>query len=777
MWYRIEAGIAGLLVLLIGTTIAAAGDPAPETPPAGNQADRLKQGAAFWVEAARLRDQGKLPEAIAAIEQVLVIEREHFGKTAPEEIAASLACLASLQDSIEDFAAARKSREEILSIRSRLHGPADWRTIDARLALQHTEWLAKASPQQRKELAESDRLLMQAVRLMKEGKPREAVPLAERSVSIRKQVLGDADLSYAFAAGRFAYISGKAGDYARAEQLFRQVSEILKKVLGENHPDYATNLNNLAVLYENRGDYERAEPLYRQALEIQRKVLGENHPDYAGSLNNLALLYEARGDYPRAEPLLRQALQIRKKVLGENDLDYAVSLNSLGEFYRAQGDYARAEPLLRQALEIKRRVLGENHPQFSASLNNLALLYEAQGDYARALPLLLQALEIDKKVLGENHPDYATSLNSLAGLCQDLGDYARAEMLFRQVLEIEKKTRGENHPYYAAALSNLACLYDDQGDYARAEPLYRQALEIQKKVLGENHPDYARSLNNLAKPYAAQGQYAQAEPLLRQASEIWKRVLGENHPDYAVSLNNLAALYECQGEDARAEPLFRRASAITRNHLDATAAVQSERQQLAMLQKLRWYLDSYLSLMVRTGRYTDPGYREMLAWKGIVLRRQRQLRAVGENPELAPVFAQLQRVAAQLARLAWATPDPKQEAGWHEQVARLSEEKERLEAELSSRSTAYRQAKRQVTLEELQAAIPKDVVLVDIIEFSRSEFVVLPQRGGIGAVLQRNDGGAKIEELVAGGEAAKDGRLQAGDLIVAVAGQDGKWTA
>jgi CHAT domain-containing protein len=136
-----------------------------------------------------------------------------------------------------------------------------------------------------------------------------------------------------------------------------------------------------------------------------------------------------------------------------------------------------------------------------------------------------------------------------------------------------------------------------------------------------------------------------------------------------------------------------------------------------MLQSVRFYLNNYLTLMAQSGQYTELGYREMLAWKGIVLRRQRQLRAAEENQELAPVFAELQRVATQLARLAWATPDPKQEAGWRQRVAKLSEEEERLEAELSSRSTAYRQAKRQATLEELQAALPRDVVLVDFIEY------------------------------------------------------------
>jgi CHAT domain-containing protein len=75
-------------------------------------------------------------------------------------------------------------------------------------------------------------------------------------------------------------------------------------------------------------------------------------------------------------------------------------------------------------------------------------------------------------------------------------------------------------------------------------------------------------------------------------------------------------------------------------------------------------------------------------------------------------------VAGQLAKQAWATPDPKQEVHWRENVERLSAEKERLEAELSDRSAAYRQAKKQVTLEELQQALPKEAVLVDILQYN-----------------------------------------------------------
>ena len=101
----------------------------------------------------------------------------------------------------------------------------------------------------------------------------------------------------------------------------------------------------------------------------------------------------------------------------------------------------------------------------------------------------------------------------------------------------------------------------------------------------------------------------------------------------------------------------------------------------------------------------------------MVLRRNRLARAATQSPELAATFTRLQRVATQLTHLAWATPDPRQEANWRQRVAKLSAEKEQLEAELSARSAEYRQAKRAIPLEDLQAALSKDSVLVDFVEY------------------------------------------------------------
>jgi CHAT domain-containing protein/Tfp pilus assembly protein PilF len=546
---------------------AGAEPPAPKPAPlTKEQQEKLKERDQFAMEAQKLRSEGKLTEAVAAAEKMLAIEREVFGDVHPE-VAGSLRLLAGLQVARQDFAAARKARQEVLAIQTKLLGAAHWQVTDARLALEDTERVAQLPAADRRQLAVAGQLNGQVIQLHQQGKTRQAIPLAQKALEIRKQVLGPRHPFYADSLNNLAFLYQTQGEYTQAEPLYCQALEVRKQVLGERHPAYAESLNNLAFLYQTQGEYGKAEPMYCQALEIRKQVLGERHPLYAQSLNNLAFLYKSHGEYSKAEPLYRQAQEIEKQVLGERHPAYATSLSNLAALYEAQGEYSKAEPLYRQAREIRKQVLGERHPDYAASLNNLAALYDTQGEYARAEPLYRQALEIYKQVLGPRHPLYADSLNNLAGLCFSQGEYAEVERLYRQVLEIRKQVVGERHPDYAASLNNLAVLYQKQGEYSQAEHMYRQALEIHKQVLGSRHPLYAQSLNNLAFLYQAQGDYAQAKALYRQALELRKRVLGERHPAYAESLNNLAILYYSQGEYAQAEHLYRQALEIRKQVL------------------------------------------------------------------------------------------------------------------------------------------------------------------------------------------------------------------
>ncbi|MCZ6655162.1 MAG: hypothetical protein O7D91_19300 [Planctomycetota bacterium] len=121
---------------------------------------------------------------------------------------------------------------------------------------------------------------------------------------------------------------------------------------------------------------------------------------------------------------------------------------------------------------------------------------------------------------------------------------------------------------------------------------------------------------------------------------------------------------------------------ITRNNLDLAFAAFSERQQLAMTRSLRPIPDFYLSIKAQLGGMGEEAYHNVLAWKGSVFARQRQIHVATRRPELAPLLSDLQKTSSQLATLAFLTPGPKQHEVWRCQLGELTKQKERLEYRL-----------------------------------------------------------------------------------------------
>src|SRR5262249_44194394 len=156
-----------------------------------------------------------------------------------------------------------------------------WRTTDAGWGLTDSERLAKLSREQRQQLARATELIRDVVRLHGQGKYREALPLAQQALALRKGGLGGRHLAYAAPLNNLASLYIDLGDRPQALKLLLRVRDLRKEVQGERHPEYASALANLAYLYHETGDRPQALKLYLRARDLRKEVLGEKHPDYA----------------------------------------------------------------------------------------------------------------------------------------------------------------------------------------------------------------------------------------------------------------------------------------------------------------------------------------------------------------------------------------------------------------------------------------------------------------------------------------------------------------
>ena len=453
-------------------------------------------------------------------------------------------------------------------------------------------------------LQKAEELNQEVRRLYNQGRYAEAIPLAEKNLLIREQVLGAKHLSTVttlhnlaalyMATGAYdkaeplykrsltmmdiimgpehpstaatlngmANLYSKMGAYDKAEPLYKRSLAIREKSLGPEHPDTATPLCNLAVLYYHTGTYDKAEPLYKRSLAIREKFLGPDHPDTAIPLNGMALLYQTMGAYDKAEPLYKRSLTITEKVKGSEHPDTATPLGNLADLYRDMGAYDKAEPLYKRSLAISEKSLGPEHPSTATPLHNLAVLYHHMGAYDKAEPIYKRSLAICEKSLGPEHPSTATTLSGMADLYKAMGAYDKAEPLYKRSLAIYEKTLGPEHPSTITALHNLAVLYHHMGAYDKAEPIYKRSLAMCEKSLGPEHPNTASFLNNLAALYDTMSAYDKTEPLYKRSLAIYEKSLGPEHPHTASSLNNLAVLYHNTGAYDKAEPLYKRSLAI-----------------------------------------------------------------------------------------------------------------------------------------------------------------------------------------------------------------------
>jgi tetratricopeptide (TPR) repeat protein len=422
-----------------------------------------------------------------------------------------------------NFEEAVKQARQVATLRAKAQGKYHWEVIDARLAVERWERLARVPP-----------------------KDRPAVLTALRH-------LGEGGLLRA------------RRDYQGAERACGEALANFRNVLGEEHCETSLCYNILAANLEAQGQQALAQPHREKALRIVKKALGEQHANTAALYQNLACNLDAQGQHTSAQPLHRRALAIQRRARGERHPETAHCYNSLAHNLDALGDHARAQPLYQKALAIWRNALGEEHPHTALGYSNVAFNLRAQGQHAQAQPLFKKALAIRKKVLGEAHPDTATSYNNLAANLDDLGQHTLAQPLHYRALAIRKQVLGEAGADTAESYHNLAANLQAQGQHASARPLLAKALAIRRSVLGEDHPATALSYHWAGSDLVAQGKYGQAEPLIEKALAIRRRALGPDQLLTHLSGSLLAFNLNAQGKHASAQPLFEEALAICRN--------------------------------------------------------------------------------------------------------------------------------------------------------------------------------------------------------------------
>jgi len=622
-----------------------------------------------------------------------------------------------------------------------------------------------AFAQQETRSSEVETLNADVGRLYREGRFEEAIPLAERALSIQERALGPDDPLVVEAINSLAMLYRAAGDYVGAESLFERVLEITTEALGPRDPTIAVTINNLGMVYWEQGDHERAAQYLEKALEIWEHALGPDHPNVAVSLGNLASFYRRQGDLERAESLYEKVLAIWDRSSDPVHSQLVDTLRNLGAIRQSNGDYERAESFFKRALALDEKAYGADHAGTAVALSSLASLYYEAGDYTGALSLLERVLAIQQSADDPDSPNVASASSNLAAVHVAMGDYASAEPLFERALEIRSKALGSDHLAVAASLDNLASLYRAQGEYARSRRPFERAFEIRVNTLGPGHLDVASTISHLGAIAWALGNFASAKPLFERALLVREKALGPEHPLVATSVDNVASVYRVLGKHDEVKPLYEAALAIRekafgREHPTVVQSLRNlglmhwgkgdweqaeaylartaevEERQISLLlpvqfeAQARAYMEALsnstnLILSFQRAR-SDSGSMTRLAFTTVLRRKGRDLRvAAGESTtdrrgldaEERAAFDQLLARRNELGRLVVRGLDRPRSASVRADLEKLRREVDDLEDAAVNGEDALRSRVAPIQIEDLQSNIPAGAALVELVEY------------------------------------------------------------
>jgi CHAT domain-containing protein/Tfp pilus assembly protein PilF len=410
--------------------------------------------------------------------------------------------------------------------------------------------LARTSPAQAAPIGQDDPAAQcaEGVRLFRESKAREALPLLEAGFARREAARFEPPDQLGLCALALGLLLNGTGNQKDALEAYIIALAIFTQ--SDNRAFKGTALTNIGAIYKYQGRYAEALEALQQALVLARAV--KNPSGEGSALNSIGVVYAAQGYYDKAMEYYQQALVIRQAP--DERSNQGDTLNNIGDLYRVQGRYTEALETFQQALDIWREV--DDRSNQGTALNNIGAVYQHQGRYQEALDYGQQALALVRAA--GIRTNVGLALNNIGSIYNNQGRYTEALDYYQQGLAIAREVG--NRASEGTALNNIGTVYQAQGQYALALETFQQALAIRRAV--SDRAGEGITLDNIGTVYQAQGSSADALGSYLEALAI-KRAVGDRAGE-ATTHNNIGINYSSFGSNSAALKTYEQALAIQR---------------------------------------------------------------------------------------------------------------------------------------------------------------------------------------------------------------------
>lgn len=281
--------------------------------------------------------------------------------------------------------------------------------------------------------------------LLKLGRPREALPIAEKAV-VDADAIGDDGLR---AAARVALGAAQSGTSQYDAALATMRTALRLAEVAQDDRSRAQAWVNLVQIEYRRGKPENAVAILDAALGATARI-----SDVA--LQTEVMLsaggaYTQLGKPEEAEELFQEAVAMRRKAWGDHDARVAAAMSALGNAYAMRGDLERGITAHRDAAAVAEAGLGSNHPTVGSMLGNLGSDYLYALRAPEAVAQFERALAIAETAYGPAHRDVAIALTNLGTARLEAGNPGGALEAFGRVETVWKAVNTQ-HPSMAEVL-------------------------------------------------------------------------------------------------------------------------------------------------------------------------------------------------------------------------------------------------------------------------------------------------------------------------------------
>jgi len=334
-------------------------------------------------------------------------------------------------------------------------------------------------------------------------------------------------------------IYGKIGDFVLQNEFLNKSLSIRKEILGENHYLTAESYSSLGYMYGDLGEFEKQLSYYQNAKKVFIKALGKKHPYIAMIYNSIGFSYGEMGKYKSQLTVYNKSLKLRLDLFGEMHPDSATVYNSLSFCLMKCGDFSKALDFAQKGLKIRKELLESENPAISTSLLNIANIYIDLAMPAKAKIYNREALKIIQTKLKPGHNFFAIYYTLQGRIYLVENDFKQAVKYFLKALEIYTENKQSNK--VLSALLYLVITHSKLGDYKKSKEYYDKVI-IQSTLIKFNT---FIDLQLLAKIEVLQlpSDTLASNQQHKSISNLYRRVISQSHQKNNYEIYLLALPY------------------------------------------------------------------------------------------------------------------------------------------------------------------------------------------------------------------------------------------